>query len=50
MTLEHCLIVFSYWTDPFANERLIGTDGPQDHKRVIYREKKKTRGRQEKLV
>lgn len=41
MTLERCLIAFSYWTDPFTNERLIGTDRAQDHKRVINREKKK---------
>lgn len=30
--------MFSYWTDPFANERLIGTDRAQDHERVINRE------------
>lgn len=41
MTLERCLIAFSYWTDPFANERLIGTDRAQDYERVINREKKK---------
>ena len=41
MTLERCLIVFSHWTDPFANERLIGTDMAQDHKRVINRKKKR---------
>lgn len=35
MTLERCLIAFSYWTDPFANERLIGTDRAQEHERVI---------------
>lgn len=39
MTLERCLIAFSHWTDPFANERLIGTDGAQDHERVINRER-----------
>lgn len=33
-TLEH-LIMFSYWTQPFANEGLIGTDGAQNHERVI---------------
>ena len=46
MTLERCLIAFSYWTDPFTNERLIGTDRAQDHKRVINR-KKKERERKE---
>lgn len=30
-TLERCLIAFSSWTDPSANERRIGTDRPPDH-------------------
>lgn len=33
--------MFSYWTDPFANERLIGTDRAQDHERVINKETEK---------
>lgn len=36
-TLELGLIVFRHWTDPLANERLMGTDGAQDHERVINR-------------
>lgn len=30
-TLERCLITFSSWTDPSANERRIGRDRPQDN-------------------
>lgn len=39
-TLEH-LIMFSYWTQPFANESLIGTDGAQNHERVINKKGEK---------
>lgn len=39
-TLERCLITFSFWTDPSANERRIGTHRPPDHdgERVEERE------------
>lgn len=30
-TLERCLITFSSWTDPSANERRIGTGRPPHH-------------------
>lgn len=36
--------MFSYWTQPFANESLIGTDGAQNHERVINKkERRETR-------
>lgn len=42
-TLER-LIVFSFWTQPFANESLIGTDRAQNHERVINKkERRETR-------
>lgn len=42
MTLDH-LIMFSYWTEPYTNERLIGTDRAQNHEKVINREKGNSR-------
>lgn len=39
--------MFSYWTDPFANERLIGTDRAQNHERVINRERERGEGEED---
>lgn len=49
-TLERCLIAFIHWTDPLANERLIGSDRAQEHRGVINRENGREEGEKDETV